>query len=114
MNSPSAQILAAAAVVETCRDSLGRELILRRMTAVDRLRLFKAIGPALSQNSAYLGMAMLASTVTAIDGVPVPLASSEAHIEAIVTRLGDTGIAAAADAHAANQDLRLGSAALGN
>ena len=68
------------------------------MGALDRLRLFKAIGPMLAQNPPYLGMAMLASSVTAIDDVPVPAPATEAQIEALISRLGDTGIAAVADA----------------
>ena len=114
MTSPSEQIVAAATALETRRDSLGRELTFKRLNALDRLRLFKALGPALSQNSAYLGMAMLAATVTVIDGIPVPASSTEAHIEALVAKLGDPGIAAAADSHAASQGFSLGSATPGN
>ena len=44
-----------------------------------------------------LGMAMLASSVTAIDDVPVPAPATEAQVEALISRLGDSGIAAAAD-----------------
>ena len=68
------------------------------MGALDRLRLFKAIGPMLAQNPPYLGMAMLASSVTAIDDVPVPAPATESQIEALISRLGDTGISAVADA----------------
>lgn len=78
-------------------DREGRLLTLRRMGALDRLRLFKAIGPVLAQNPPYLGMAMLASSVTAIDEVPVPAPATEAQIEALISRLGDSGIAAVAD-----------------
>ena len=114
MTSPSASILAAAATMDTCHDALGRELTFRHMTALDRLRLFKAIGPVLAQNSPYLGMAMLASTVTAIDGVPIPAPSTEAQLEALIFKLGDIGIAAAAKIHAAHQEAVLGSVAQGN
>ena len=114
MDSPSTKILAAAATTETCRDSLGRELVVRRMTALDRLRLFKAIGPVLSQNSLYLGMAMLASMVTSIDGVPIPAPHTEAQVEAVVAKLGDEGIAAAAEAHAVAQMQCSGSTYQGN
>ena len=78
-------------------DREGRLLTLRRMGALDRLRLFKAIGPVLAQNPPYLGMAMLASSVAAIDDVPVPAPGTEAQIEALISRLGDSGIAAVAD-----------------
>jgi hypothetical protein len=72
----------------------------------------------LSQNDAYLGMATLAASVAAIDGVPVPAPASEGHIETLVARLGDSGIAAVAAVLAADvaPDLApdLGSAAQGN
>ena len=41
---------------------------------------------------------MLASSVVAIDDVPTPQPTTEQQIEAMVGRLGDVGIAAAADA----------------
>ncbi len=114
MSSPSAQIVAAASTTLVVRDADGRELVVRRMTALDRLRLFKAIGPVLSQNNPYLGMAMLAASVVAIDTVPVPPPVTEGQIEALVARLGDTGIAAVASQLAGEPAPLLGSAAQGN
>ncbi len=114
MGSPSAQIVAAAATTVVVHDADGRELVVRRMTALDRLRLFKAIGPLLSQNNPYLGMAMLAASVVAIDTVPVPPPVTEGQIEALVARLGDQGIAAVAAHLAAEPAPVLGSAAQGN
>ena len=114
MVSPSAQVMAAASATMVVRDADGRELVLRRMTALDRLRLFKAIGPVLSQNNPYLGMAMLAASVVAIDTVPVPPPVTEGQIEALVARLGDVGIAAVAAQLAAEPNPELGSAAQGN
>jgi hypothetical protein len=96
--SPSASIIAAAAVTQTVTDAEGRRLTLRRLTALDRLRLFKAAGPLLSQNQPWLGMAVLASSVAAIDDVPVPPPVNELQIEAMIGRLGDTGTAAIAQA----------------
>jgi hypothetical protein len=95
--APSARIVAQYTASVIVRDPEGRELSVRRLTALDRLRLFKAVGPDLSQNAPYLGMAMLAVAVTAIDGVPVPAPVTEAQLEALVLRLGDGGIAAVAE-----------------
>ncbi len=114
MAAPSAQIVSAAMATFATRDAEGRELTLRRMTALDRLRLFKAIGPVLAQNNPYLGMAMLAASVSAIDTVPVPAPVTEGQIEALVARLGDHGIAAVSAALAAHPAPVLGSAAQGN
>jgi urea transporter len=110
----SAQIVNSAMAPIVVRDSDGRELVLRRMTALDRLRLFKAIGPVLSQNNLYLGMAMLAASVIAIDTVPVPPPVTEGQIEGLVARLGDCGISAVAAGLAADAPAVMGSAAQGN
>jgi hypothetical protein len=96
--TPSASIVAAATATETVSDGDGRRLSLRRLTALDRLRLFKAAGPLLSQNQPWLGMALIASSVTSIDDVPIPPPSNEAQIEAMIGRLGDAGVAAVAQA----------------
>jgi hypothetical protein len=96
--SPSVSIVESATAGETVVDRLGRKLTLHRLTALDKLRLFKAAGPDLALNEAWLGMAMLASSVVAIDDVPIPSPTTEQQIEAMVGRLGEIGIAAAADA----------------
>jgi hypothetical protein len=98
MDTPSARLIAAAQAAPEARDAEGRVLTLRRLTALDKLRLFKAAGPALSANQHWIGMAVLACSVTAIDGVPVPAPATEAQIEQLVARLGDAGIAAVASA----------------
>jgi hypothetical protein len=95
---PTSSILAAAAVDRTALTADGTRLTLRRLNALDKLRLFKAAGPSLAQNEPWLGMALLASSVVAIDDVPVPQPATEPQIEAMVARLGDTGIAAVAAA----------------
>jgi hypothetical protein len=94
--TPSASIVASAAATENTIDEYGRVLTIRRLTALDRLRLFKAAGPVMAQNQPWLGMALIASSVAAIDDVPVPPPVNELQIEAMVARLGDAGIAAVA------------------
>ena len=96
MQTPSGRIVAAAAAGGIVTDGAGRVLQLRRPSALDRLRLFKAAGPVLAGNAPWLGMAVVACSVVAIDDVPVPSPVNEAQIEALVARLGDAGIAAAA------------------
>jgi hypothetical protein len=98
--TPSAAIVAAAAAAHDVRDAEGRVLTIARLGVLDRLRLFKAAGAELARNDTWLGMAMLACSVRAIDGVPMPQPASEAMIEAAVARLGEAGIAAAAAAFA--------------
>lgn len=90
--TPSEFVVGAANEVLSGVDSLGRRLTVRRQTALDTLRLFKAAGPALAQNEAWLALASLACAVVAIDDIPIPYPTSEAQIESIVEKLGDAGL----------------------
>jgi hypothetical protein len=96
MQTPSARIVAAGQEAAVVTDAHGRKLSLHRLDALDKLRLFKAVGPTLAQNEPYLGMALLACSVTAIDDVPYPTPINETQIEHLVQRLGDMGLAAVA------------------
>jgi len=77
-------------------DIRGRLLGLRRLSVLDRLRLYEAAGAELSRNDRWLGLAVLAASVAVIDGVPVPMPASKAGIEAAVQRLDEDGLAAVA------------------
>lgn len=96
--TPSARLVAAAQAAPEATDAAGRRLALRRLTALDKLRLYKAAGPALAQNAPWMGVALLAASVAAIDGIPVPAPATEAQVEALVARLGEDGLAAVAEA----------------
>ena len=108
--SPSARIVAEAAAMSSVTDGLGRVLEFRRAGALDRLRLFKAVGAGLAHNDRYLGYAMLAMCVSSIDGVPVPQPVNEGQVEMLVQRLGDAGMVAVgqglADAASGNRVAR--------
>jgi hypothetical protein len=105
--------LSATEFVRT-NDGNGRDLVVRKLTALDRLRIFKAVGPTLADNPPYLGMAILAYSVCEIDGVPVPPPATEPQLEALVQRLGDNGMNAIADAFDALTTPALTEAAAGN
>jgi hypothetical protein len=98
MELPSQRHLATVTALQTVTDAEGHRFTIRRLTALDKLRLFKAAGPALSQNHLWLGMATLACSVSSIDDVPIPAPTTEAQVESLVSRLGDSGIAAIASA----------------
>ncbi len=112
-DAPSMRIVADALQRVEVRDGLGRMLEVRRPGALDRLRLFKAVGPVLAENERYLGYAMLAMCVCGIDGVPVPGVVNEAQLEALVARLGDAGLVAVGDALRAPAVAELGVAGAG-
>jgi hypothetical protein len=94
--TPSQAIVRESARTFLATDANERRLLLRRLTALDTLRLFKAAGPVLAENQPWLSMAGLAFSVLELDGVPVPAPTTEAQIEGLIERLGDDGLAAIA------------------
>jgi hypothetical protein len=88
-------------------DKAGRKLTLRKFGVLETLRLFKALGPELSANNAYIGVASFAGSVAMIDDVPMPLPANELAVEALIERLGDDGMEAvmAADKPASMKDV---------
>lgn len=109
---PSKRIIEEAIRPLTVTDANGRTVEFRKASALDTLRLLKAAGPELSKNEAWLSMAILAFNVSRIDHVPMPQPTSEAQIESIISKLGDTGIAAIAEAIDSTQET--GETSLGN
>lgn len=103
MAGPSGRLMADAEAAPVAVDGEGRSIVLRRLTALDKLRLFEAAGAELARNDRWLGMAALAASVTEIDGVPYPAPASKAAIEAMIRRLGDGGVAAVAAALAESE-----------
>ena len=97
-------------------DERNRAITIRRMTALDRLRLLKAAGPELSQNDTWLNMASLAMMVTDINGVPRVAPGNERQIEAAVAELGDEGLQAISDTliNSENADLFFDGSPSGN
>ena len=102
--TPSQTILAAAQQEWDIRDVRGRAIRIRKLTALDTLRLFKAAGPILAQNDPWISVAALAMSVVEVDSIPVPPPVSEAQIEAMVARLGDEGLSAISDFLDANTE----------
>ncbi len=98
MITPTELIVANANKTLQILDNSGRNLTVRHINALDRLRLLKAAGPALSQNDAWLNMAALAISIVDINGVPRPTPTNERQVEAAVAELGDCGLSAIADA----------------
>ena len=96
MQTPSQSYIAGAQATQDVMDATGRTLTFRRTNTLDRLRLFKALGPTLAENDRYLGLACLAFAVTAIDAIPLPQPTNEAQLEAAIDRIGDAGIEAIA------------------
>jgi hypothetical protein len=96
--TPTQSFVAAAQRSWDVRDALGRVLTVHHISALDRLKLFKAVPPYLAQNDLYLGQACLAFAVSAIDGVPFPQPTNEPQIDSAIERLGNEGIDAIGEA----------------
>ncbi len=90
--TPTQAFISTAQRTWDVTDALGRTLTVHRLTALDRLRLFKAVPAHLAYNERYLGEAGLAFAVTAIDGIPIPQPTNDPQIEAVIDRLGNEGI----------------------
>ena len=107
MITPTDLILTAANKTVEVTDGLNRRLTIRRINALDRLRLLKAAGPILSQNDAWLNMAALVISVVEINGVPRPTPVNERQIESAISELGDSGLNAIAEALGADDESSL-------
>jgi hypothetical protein len=100
--TPSEAVIKAANATVTVKDERGREITVRRLKTLDRMRLLEMVGAENSLNDRYLGYATLAHCVVGIDGDPIPVCNSKVALEAVVQRLDDDGINAVASAVAAN------------
>lgn len=100
-DTPSSRIVAAANATADVITAEGRVLKVRKLGALDRARLFKAIGSANATNAPYFGYAILAASVTQVDDVPLPFPTKDSQIEAAIDRLGDDGLDAVAEHFAA-------------
>lgn len=114
--NPTERIIMQARQLTDFRDPSGRTIKVRTLTALDTLRLLKAAGPQLAQNQPWLALATLAYAVSEIDNVPVPTPTTEAQIEALVEKLGESALTMIAD-HldaTAEQSVQVVSASAGN
>ncbi len=66
--TPSAAIIKGGNKSATATDKHGRVITVRKLTALDRLRLLVVVGSELSQNDPYMELAFLAFAVSAING----------------------------------------------
>jgi hypothetical protein len=90
MDTPSQQITKPVSITVT--DSRGRNIEVRKLRALDRMRFFQIIGSENATNPGYIGIGIFAYAVTSIDGAPVPTAGSRMALEGIVSMLDDDGV----------------------
>jgi hypothetical protein len=80
------------------KDSAGRTIKVKRLSALDRVRLFRAMGATDSENRLLQSYAATAAAVTEIDGHPVPFPSTSLQLDALIGRLDEHGLASAIEA----------------
>ena len=82
----------------TVTDSQGRKIEIRKLRALERMRLVELVGAQNAENDRYLGYATLGYCVNSIDGNPVGTPGSKLALESIVQELDDAGLDAVAKA----------------
>lgn len=70
----------------------GRNVIVRRMGPMDRMRMCSIIGSENSKNEIYLSMAVPAYCAAQIDGDNLPRPQTVLALEAVADRLGDAAL----------------------
>jgi hypothetical protein len=96
----SETIVASANKTAEVIDVRTRVLVVKRLGALDRMRLFAAAGAELAANDRWMGMAAIACSVVKIDADLVPKPGTRREIEALVDLLDDEGLEAVGSAYA--------------
>jgi hypothetical protein len=94
--TPTQAIVRASAPQDVTLDANGRKILVRVMTPVEQFRFKKVIGKFMD-NGGYMMDAMMAASVRAVDGMPMPFPQSEANVEFILERLATDGWAMVQD-----------------
>jgi|SRR5579883_1363772 hypothetical protein len=76
----------------TVKDRTGRVIRIKKLSAYDRYRLFRALGPAQSENPRMVQYASLAASVAEIAGDPVAFPTTSDQVDVIIKRLDDAGL----------------------
>jgi hypothetical protein len=79
---------------EDLKDTKGRTLRIRNLDVLDQCNLILAIGPEQSDNERFLRYAQVAWACTHIDGVRLPVPTTQQLILSRVKMLGDAGMLA--------------------
>lgn len=92
--TPTQELVKAATRSEVLTDENGRRILVRKPSVLAQFRIVQAVGPELAENQTYMAMVNPLIYVGAIDDDPVPLPASLNEVEALITRLGEEGLAA--------------------
>jgi hypothetical protein len=98
-DSPAQAIVKRASTPVEVTDPLGRKLKVKPIRSLDRYDLARVLGPEGAANPSAMGPAAIAFSVIEIDGEIVATPKTEREIRALIQRLDDEGLEAAAQAH---------------
>ena len=90
------------------RDSTGRTIGWRRLSALDDFELLEVAGGVNADNAQWMAVASLAFVVREIDGDPVSRPSTKAQLKALIARLETPGLQAVANMLSAQAEAEAG------
>jgi hypothetical protein len=99
VDSPADAIVKTANKTARIMDARNRAIVIKKLTALERMRLFACAGPELSKNEQWIGLAALAASVVELEGEPVPKPNNRREIEFLVERLDDDGLTAVGEGY---------------
>ncbi len=94
----SAQSVAKAKNQTEVTDDRGRKIGVKRLNALEKMRLSKIAGPDGASNPTYFGYVILAASVVSIDGEPEVFPMTSRAVEALISQLDDDGLSAVSGA----------------
>ena len=93
-DTPSEQMVKAAAAEEFVTDGRGRRIGVRKLRVLERISMLKLIGNGNGDNLLYVSSVSPAFLVTSIDGDPVSKPTTELQLDGLLQRLDEEGLEA--------------------
>lgn len=90
-DTPSQQLIAAAAASTAVADARGRSITLRKPGVLAQYRLIEALGDS-AKNETYVAMVLPLIYVAEIDGEAVIPPTRKSEVEVLIQRLDEDGI----------------------
>lgn len=87
--TPSETVVRAAQLTGSCSGPSGSTYAFRKLGPLDRMLIAKAVGSELMQNGLYASYALVACSVSEINGEKLAMPSSTRQVEFRVQRIGD-------------------------
>lgn len=96
-DTPSQAVARAKNQVEVT-DAGGRTIVVKRLNALEKMRLSKIAGAEGASNPTYFGYVILAASVVSINGEPEVFPMTARAVEALISQLDDDGLSVVSNA----------------